>query len=478
MTLLMLVNRVIGLLSTIILARLLLPEDFGIVVMCSSVIGGLAIFTAFGFDIALIHKQDAGPDHYDTAWTCQVILGTLVAICIAIAAYPTSLFYNEPRITFPMIVLGFAFFLERFENIRVVDFRKDLEFNKEATLRVSQKIVGFCTAIPLAYYLRNYWALIIGSFAFSLTNVILSYILKPYRPRFTLSERRDIFGFSSWLLVTSLLSYIKDTLCDFVIGRASGAKSLGLFDIAREMASAPSMMMIASINRAVYPGYAKISDQPHELRDTYARVIGTIALIALPVGIGIASVADQLVLVVLGENWTGATPAMKILALYGTLSALNSNIPYIFNALGKPKLTTYMNFYMTGLMIPIMLVLTWQFGITGAATAFLVTNILTVPYVAVYAKRLLKIDYLNYAALFWRPCIASLLMYLAVTEFESVYDETLSQHLLLAGSILTGMLVYFLTLTLLAAISGGKKTIEYIIFEQYIHPRLGFLSPR
>jgi len=472
MTLLMITNRVIGLISTIILARLLLPDDFGIVVMCSSVVGGLAIFTAFGFDIALIQKQDATRSHYDTAWTFKVLLGILVATCIALAAYPTSLFYREPRVILPMIVLGLAFLLQSFENIRVVDFRKNLEFDKEAILRVSQKVVGFCTAIPLAYYLRSYWALIIGSFVFSLTNVILSYVLRPYKPRFTFSEKKSIFGFSSWLLLTNLLSYTRDTLSDFVIGRTAGAKSLGLLSVARELSSAPSMMMIASVNRAVYPGYAKMADRRQELKETYSRVISTIALIALPMGVGIASVSDQLVFVVLGEGWRDAGPVMKILALYGVLSALNSNIAYVFNAVGKPKLTTYMGFYQTGLMLPIMLILAWKFGILGAAWAFLITSSLTLPFVMGAARKLLQINLVQYVSFLLRPLGSSLLMYASVIMLENVFTGRISEFQLLALSVSLGVAVYLSSLLLFVLAFGSKTSTERVIYEQYVRPKL------
>ena len=121
MTGLMVAERALSFVSTLILARLLIPEDFGVVAMCMSIVAALELFTAFGFDVYLIQNQKADQDHYNTAWTLKIIVGTMIAGAIVLSAQPTAAFYDETRVIWPMYVIALGSFLRNFENIGVVD---------------------------------------------------------------------------------------------------------------------------------------------------------------------------------------------------------------------------------------------------------------------------------------------------------------------------------------------------------------------
>ncbi len=175
MVVLRLTVRGLSLISTLILVRLLDPADFGIVAMAMVVVAGIELFAAFGFDVTLIHKQDAGRAEYDTAWTISAILGFASAAAIALLAYPAAQLYDEPRLVPVFQVIAVASILEGLKNIGLVEFRKQLQLEKEFAFQVAVKLIGFVFTVSAAFWFRSYWALVLGILVTRLASLVLSY---------------------------------------------------------------------------------------------------------------------------------------------------------------------------------------------------------------------------------------------------------------------------------------------------------------
>jgi len=232
--------KALALVNTVVLARLLVPADFGIVAMAVSVIAGLELFRAFNFDLALIQRQHADRSLYDTAWTFNVLLGLVLALALAVAAFPAATFFNEPRLASVIHALTISVLVSGFENIGVIAFRKDLAFSREFALRMVQKACATAITLPLAFYWRSYWALVVGMVSGDLFSVLISYYAHPFRPRFSLKAWRDLFSFSKWLLANNVLWFLRDRSPDYLLGRLAGAGALGLFTISFEISNLPT----------------------------------------------------------------------------------------------------------------------------------------------------------------------------------------------------------------------------------------------
>ena len=333
MVLMRFAERGLGLISTIILARLLLPADFGLIAMAMSIIAILELLSEFGFDWALIQNQSAERRHYDTAWTFNLLFGLSVASLLVLIAQLAAQFYNESRLEIVIYALALGTVIRGIENIGVVDFRKHMEFNREFYFLFGKKLITFCVTVPAAFMLRNYWALVIGSLVGRLAGVALSYLMHAYRPRLSLAARHELFHFSKWLFINNILTFARIRSADFVIGRITGTQSLGLFSVAYELANLPTSELIAPINRAVFSGYAKMSGELAVLSRGFLNVMSVIALFALPAGAGVAATADLIVGVFLGENWLAAVPLIQLLAVFGIMSAMQTNTAYVYLSL-------------------------------------------------------------------------------------------------------------------------------------------------
>jgi len=232
--------RLIAVVSTVILARLLSPSDFGVVAMAMLVVALIEVSADFGFEQALIQNQQATRQHFDTAWTLNLIRGVLGAALLLALAQPAGNFLDEPRIVPVIGWLSLSLFLGGLKNVGVVEFRKELWFAREYRFLVATKIISFVITVGLAIAWRSYWALVVGMIARSAAMVTLSYVMHEYRPRLALSRVRELFGFSIWILFNRYIHYANSNFGRLLVARFLDAASLGVLTLAREISGRSS----------------------------------------------------------------------------------------------------------------------------------------------------------------------------------------------------------------------------------------------
>lgn len=437
-------DRSIGVVSTIILARLLLPEDFGLIALAQIPLGLLGAMTKFGFDAAVIRKQTTDREYYDTAWTLQFMRGVFMAAITVALAIPASIYFNEPRLEAVLYVMALAVFVFGLENIGVVDFRKNLLFHKEFIYAASVRICAFAVTVVLAFIWRDYWALVISAVAAKTALVLLSYTMHPYRPRFSLRYWGEIMRFSKWLMFNSILRFAALRADAFFLGRLAGTQVLGLYAVAQEISNLPTSSLVRPVSRALLPGYAKIKDDRAALSDSFIEAFSIILLLGAPVALGIWLTADPLVRLFLGSAWIEAIPLIEILALFGLAFIFGSNCGPLCVALNKPHYNAIGLSVRLALMLPMLYFGTREYGAIGAAWA--VTLAVPVERIihVVIVLRMLKIQPQVFFRAWWRIVISSLVMIAAVRSVMAT----------LPASETIGALI----LTLLAAVGTGAAT--------------------
>ena len=456
----------IGLVSTIILVRLLVPEDFGVVALATATIAMLELMSAFGFDWALIQNQKATRKEYGTAWTYNVIFAILSAAILALLAIPAAGFYSEPRLEDVMYLLAIGVLINGFENIGIVAFRKEMTFDKEFRFLLGKKLAGFFVVIPLAFILENYWALIIGMLAARLYGLIASYVLHPYRPCLSLAATSKLINFSKWILINNIFNFVRMRAPDLVIGRMLGTAQLGVYTVSFEISNMVTTELIAPINRAVYPGYAALTHDKKAFSDNFLMVIVYITMFALPAGIGMLAIAELFVHVVLGQKWIEAIPLIKILAVYGALTALQTNISYVYVAYGKPNISVYLTGIFIVISIPLLLFFIQTDGLVGAANAYFIATSITLPiYFYIVSKNML-FSVLDLLKAIWRTIAATFIMYVSVSSFviwATIEGPIYIQIIKLAIALLIGVLSYVVSLYLLWSIDKSGKPEKQVI---------------
>lgn len=455
--------RGLGMASMIILARLLVPEDFGLVALATLLSGLLEVTSNFSFDTALIRDQTAGRKHYDTAWTLSVLRGITVAIVLVALASPAAQFFEDPRVEALVYCLALASFFGGFQNIGVVDFRKHLKFHKEFVLFTIQKLVSVVVGVTLAYFWRDYWALIAGIMAGKGALVVSSYIMHPYRPRFGLSEWREIFHFTKWLLANNILTYVYSRTDTLFIGKLLGAQSLGIYSLAYEISNLVTSELISPIRRAIFPGFAKLAVDREKLTASVLDTLSLIALIGTPLAAGIGLVADPLVPILLGEKWLETIPLIEILAVYGLFHTMSTTTGPAYLALGKPQYLTVLALVGAALTVPLLLYGIDRAGAVGAAVGITVATgiLLVLNYLVV--MRLMNLSFKRLLGAVWRTVAAVTVMAAAVLAVKSQWpaEQGIAGMVLeLATLVLCGALVYCGTQLALWHLSGRPDGAE------------------
>jgi O-antigen/teichoic acid export membrane protein len=320
---------------------------------------------------------------------------------------------------------------------------------------------------------------VFGQLAGTFASLLLSYFVSTYRPRFSLKARSELFHSSKWLVLNNMLGFLNGRAAEFVIGKLAGVAGLGVYTISSEISTLPTTELVAPINRAAFPGYSRLANDIDKLRGSFLSVISMVALFALPTAIGIVSVADLMVPVVLGWKWLSAIPLIQVLAVYGALVALQTNIGYVYLAVGRPKIVTLVATVQFGVLLALLLPATWYWGAIGASWAFLATAILMVPVNQTLIAKQLKLSVREYGARLWRPFVAASVMAVALYVLKSNFTlghESAPYVAALLLSITVGVVVYFCSLYVLWRTAARPEGAERfcLVHAERVMAKMGF----
>lgn len=459
------VARLLGVVSTAVLARLLLPEDFGLMAMAWVVIGLLELCSSFGLDYALIRNPQAARAHFDTAWTLRLLQSAGVAVLAALAAPWAAHYFNEPRVAPLLMALAAGQLINGFANIGPVLFRKELAFAREFWFGLYVKLLGVVVTIALALIFRNYWALVGGTLASSLATMLLSYRMHSYRPRWSLAAWRELWGFSQWMLLVNVGNYAQERADQMLVGRLASAHQMGLYNVASEVASLPTSEVLFPLSRVLFPGFAKLAHDPARLRAAYFSVLGVMTAAALPAGVGLALVAPDLVAVLLGRAWGEAVPLLQGLALFGMFRVVCGQAGNVLLVVGKPQVVAALAWGQLVLLLPALWWAGTRYGVVGVVWAKLLLGGLMGLGQVVCLRVLMGVSLRTTLAVIWRPAVAVAVMAGltgAMLAAPWVSDVPL---LRLAVGVLAGAVTYTLTLTALWACVGRPQGAERVLLD-------------
>jgi lipopolysaccharide exporter len=457
--------RFIGLISTIILARLLEPTDFGIVAMAMVAIGFIRVFSEPGQDLALIRHPNPTEEHFDTAWTMSVCCGFIVALLLVAVAPMAGWFYHEPRVVPVIRFLAIAPLIEGFTNVgAVAGFRRDLAFDKEFRFTVIRRVAAFAVTIPLALVLLNYWALAIGIVCGRVLSVIISYWMHPYRPRLRLTRLREIWSYSMWTQFSGIGNFFGEQIDQIVVGGVAGAVQMGAYNVAADIGTAPTEELVMPAARAVFPVYATLLQDPAKLAHSYLDVLSITAIVALSTGVGVALVADDMVAVVLGAKWTFAAPLVPWLAVAAGMLGVARSVNAVLSVTGNARLSAMRIWAFAAFLAPAATIAGLAWGAEGVAAARMIVTILFIPIMFYSLMRVIPVTGMEILACLWRPALATLSMTAAV--WLSGTDAIPSVPLRLLCNVGLGASVFATTLLVSWFLAGRPAGAERILVGQ------------
>jgi O-antigen/teichoic acid export membrane protein len=437
-------DRIAGTISFVVLARLLLPEHFGIVALATGVVALVEIMSSLGLDTVLVQTRKLELDHYDTAWTIQLGAATLCAFAVAVLAWPAALFLNEPRLTGVLLALSAAVLIEGAQSVRMVDFRREMRFDKEFVFLATRRTITVVVTISSAVVLRNEWALAIGLVTARVVGCVLTYILKPYRPRLSLARRAEFLHKSIWLLLSSIVLFARTRSADFTLGKIIGVTSVGAFTLASDLSTMVSNELVLPINRVALSDLSQIEGQK-DVVARYAVITELLGVAITPLTLGLGACAPLLVPLLFGPSWALAGDVLEVVAVAALIAALGSNIGVPMISLGHYRFNALIQFIGAVTLLPMLIGLTLWLGAIGAAWATLIGNAITVLAALLFAKRAFDFGVVDFLRCVWRPVTAGAVMVIAVRSVMLGLTSLEPQPhavLTLAAMVAVGAIVY------------------------------------
>lgn len=458
-------DRLLGIVSTLVLARLLVPADFGVIAMASLVVLFIDTLLDLGVNASLVQNRSADRHDYDTAWTLRLAQSALAAAIVAAVAPLAAGYFDDDRVEMVLWVMAIAVVVAGFENIGIVSYQKNMEFGREFKFFFLRRLAGFIATLLLALWLRNYWAMVFGTLASRLVGVGLSYGMHDFRPRLSFARLRALWSFSQWMLVRNLGSYGAQQIDKIVLGPRAGATTLGAYHLADDIAAMPVTELLAPIGRVLFPAFVNAAHDPQALRRSFTLAFGIQMLIGLPAGVGLALVADTAVPLLLGPQWLPAIPLLQILALISVATALTHGAGYLLLALGKIRLQAIFVWGQFLLLAGLLVLVFPQADAAGIAQTRLAVGVLAMLLflgMALHAVPVLLLR--DLLATGWRPAIATTAMAALLTQWSP--PDTLPLALRFLAEVGAGGTAYAATLLLLWWLAGMPAGPERYLFDK------------
>lgn len=419
-------GRIITLAMLVILARLIGPEELGLVGIALLVLSGVQQFTNIGLDQALIYQKEEDVDSYlDTVWLLEIGRGLLIgALLFATAPLIASLF-GEPRAGDLIRVVAISPILFGLKNPAVVYFDKNLDFHREFTYKMSATGIRFVVSVGYALVEPTAWAFIAGFIAADVAKLVLSYVIADFRPQFAFDRgtAKELITYGKWITGASVLTFLNTEGDDAFVGWLLSAASLGLYQYAYRLSNAPATELAQIISRVMFPAFSQIQNDTERLREIFLTTLRMTAFVSFPAAFGIAAVAPSFVRTFLGSEWTGMILTMQILAGYGLMRSIAKTFGPVWKAVGRPDYVTKLSTIRLVLIAVLIYPLTAEFGIAG--TALTVTALYVFPMMPLdmYVNRhLIGAGYRDMAHELAYPFVASAAMFACLWAIHLALD--------------------------------------------------------
>jgi len=457
--------KLIGVVSTIVLARLLVPDDFGVVAQAYIVIALASTFMDLGVDLALIQNRNATAGYYDTAWTMRIAQATCISIAVFLAAPFAAAYFHDSRAIPVIRALSIGIVLGSLENIWVVTFQKELKFELDFKFAFLKRMVLFVLTVSLAVAWRSYWALVVGQVAGTVVGVLISYRMHEGRPRLSISHIRELFSFSWWALWRAIGNYFVGELHRLFVGGRASTETMGAYSVANSIAGMPTGELLAPLYRALFPTFVQTRDQPSELKRIYLLAQGLQAMLLIPIGVGMVLTASEIVLLLLGSKWTPAIPFLQILAFCELGNAFLNGSGYILLTLDKIRRSVAIAWSQVVALVIGVLILFPDAGALQIAW-LRVASVACGVLVAIWMVRgvLPGLRNRDVAANAYRPILASVLMAITLYMLADVVRLPVLPMFLI--KVIVGAVVYVLAMVVLWRLSGRPVGAETYIIDK------------
>jgi len=383
----------------IVLARLLLPEDFGIMALAYMVIGFVAMFQTIGLPAALVQREMIDDDHTSTAFWTTMLMGFVLAGVMILLAGPAAAFFREENVRGVMYLLSVTMIFGTAGSVPNALLQRRIDFKKLFWPDIVGGVVYGAVGITMAYLGYSYWSLAGGAIARSFTRMVIVLSLAGFAPRLSWKRQalKDLLRFGVPVSAASGFSWAAHNVDYFIIGRVLPTSALGIYKKAYEWVAYPWKHLVAPTHSVLFPAFARLKNDRARLHYAYAHAVSGLATICFPILALLAVLAPELIPQVFGDQWRSAVRPTQILCAVGALRCLGNTAAALVHACGQANASAWTHLaHFLGVGIAVGL--TARHGIIAVSWGVLGAQVINWSIVCVVVWRAAKwgpLDYLR-----------------------------------------------------------------------------------
>lgn len=366
--------------ANVVLARILLPRDFGVVALAVVVVNLGLVLSGLGLGSALIQRRDLEDRHVTTAFTTSAVFGVVLALGVGASAWPAAAFFREEALLTLLPALGVTFVFRGLEVTPNDILMRQLRFRSYYLSSTIATVISCVAGLAAAAAGAGVWALVWMMVCESVLAAALAWWFaihaRAWRPKFGFDRRsfRELIGFSSYVTASQVVAYGNHNGDNLIVGRVLGATALGYYGFAYRLMILPLQRFGGIVSQSAFPALATVQHDVDRLRAGYVEATRYVVAVCFPITVGIAVASPLAVPILLGDRWRPAVPVLQILALSGPLLSLNRLSDALFRAIGKASWNFWLN--LSSLAVHIMAFLIGvRSGVRGVAVAFVLATL-------------------------------------------------------------------------------------------------------
>ena len=464
-----LLTRLIDLGTLLVLTRILLPTDFGLVAIAMTLVYVTEAALEMPLNQALLRLPDITRAHYDTAFTIGLIrAGVLVTIFVG-GAVPFATLYGDHRLVRLVCVLGLAPAARSLQSPRLAEFQKSMSFWRDFAVELSGKLVAFAAGTTVALATHSYWAIAVGSVVYPVAMAVQSYRFAPYRPRLALSEYRVFADFVGWMSAAQLVGAVNWQIERLLLGKLEPMARLGLFTTASDLANIPFLAMFGPMARPLLAAFTHLQNDPARLRSSYQRASAAMVAIGLPLLVGDALVAEPVVRLILGARWMGSAFFVRWLSLSLIPALFTLPTVSLLMAFGRTRIFFVRNVFEISIKAPLAIAGVLTLGFTGVILARFASELSVDIFCLFVVRRLIGLTLRAQVLVCWGSMVATAAMAAAVLGALALLPpahDAAAAALALALAVPAGAFAYAITLFAAWHAAGRPDGLERMVAHQ------------
>jgi O-antigen/teichoic acid export membrane protein len=443
------VTIVLGFIRSVLLMRLLAPDQFGVVALALFLMTFLRPFSVFGIDSALIQRQEVRQETFSTHFVTRLALAILV-LAIGLAASPfLRRVYADQVVVVDvfLVLLGLNVLVASFSTPGVI-LRREMRFGSLALLNLASSLAMTITAPLLAYLGAGLWSLVAEQAVGPIVRWIgLWVVFRPWRPslRFNWGEARSALRFGRQVFSANILGTLLDRFDDFWTGTALGPTALGYYSRAYEMAQYPERVLATPITSVFFSTYAAVQEDKEDLSKAFFRSSSFLVRIGLLMAVVLLATAPEVTLILFGEKWLPIVPVFRLMLVYIMLDPIYVNLSYLIIGVGRPDWLSRVRLIQTALFVVTVIVFARLWSINGVAMAANLMMLSGTLALLVYSRRF--VSYSISRMFLWPAVATAVSIGFGYWLSQSVQPSSLWWTLILKSISITGIYILILYLT-------------------------------